>query len=346
MRFMAVKNETRGKDSSGLCVVTKHNNPIMVKGVMEASKFVQNSKVVEVYNKITPYTKTVLGHTRFATTGQVNMNNAQPFRYGPIIGVHNGVIRNYLYLRKKFQLRNYTTCDSEIIFALLSRKRSLKGMAKALGNLNGYWAIAFHHLDYPNKVYFSLGWHECSFYMSKDKSYVIWSSDDRVIEEAKLVFDLKLDEIKMEDYSIISIDENGNIEMEQIHVKDRFSTYGGTYKNGVWVYGDGEVNPGVSDDEHNPAYGYTGNRIDSETTMFNNANERVDENLKNIVESALQLSKMVDNVECDICQQTKPCRFAVKYNAHLCEMCLEHAEYYYKNECPNNNGNILEQGTD
>jgi hypothetical protein len=73
----------------------------------------------------------IAGHTRFATRGKVNRRNSHPFRYGRIIGSHNGMCDAPL----KFNV------DSEYLFWALNKHRG--DYNKALGDVRGYWGLSW-----------------------------------------------------------------------------------------------------------------------------------------------------------------------------------------------------------
>jgi len=74
----------------------------------------------------------VAGHTRFATRGKVNRRNSHPFRYGRIVGSHNGMVG----APQKFQV------DSEYLFWLLNKHRG--NYQKALESVSGYWGLSWY----------------------------------------------------------------------------------------------------------------------------------------------------------------------------------------------------------
>ncbi len=78
----------------------------------------------------------VAGHTRFATRGSVNRRNSHPFRYGRIIGSHNGMCE----APQKFKV------DSEHLFWALNKARG--DYQKALEHIAGYWGLTWYDSEH------------------------------------------------------------------------------------------------------------------------------------------------------------------------------------------------------
>jgi glutamine---fructose-6-phosphate transaminase (isomerizing) len=106
-----------------------------------------------------------IGHTRWATHGRPTEENAHPHRdcSGTIVVVHNGIVENYLSLKKKLIAEGHTfttETDTEII-AHLIEKHYLKSSPKppleeavrqAVKELTGVFALVVIAADDPNKI--------------------------------------------------------------------------------------------------------------------------------------------------------------------------------------------------
>src|SRR5438132_2443355 len=108
-----------------------------------------------------------IGHTRWATHGRPTEENAHPHRdcTGRVVVVHNGIIENYVLLKKKLieEGHKFTTeTDTEVI-AHLVEKYFLKtgnghrpaleeAVRKTVKQLTGVFALAVISVDEPNKI--------------------------------------------------------------------------------------------------------------------------------------------------------------------------------------------------
>src|SRR6201998_3427014 len=107
-----------------------------------------------------------IGHTRWATHGRPTEENAHPHRdcTGKIVVVHNGIVENYLSLKKKLieEGHRFTTeTDTEVIAHLVEKNLKSgnghrvpleKARRKTVQLLTGVFAIAVISSDEPNKI--------------------------------------------------------------------------------------------------------------------------------------------------------------------------------------------------
>ncbi|NOQ86230.1 MAG: glutamine--fructose-6-phosphate aminotransferase, partial [Deltaproteobacteria bacterium] len=104
--------------------------------------------------------KVGIGHTRWATHGKPSETNAHPHKAGSIVVIHNGIIENYLNLKKSLEKKGHTfksETDTEII-AHLIQNYLFKGnsfeqaVRNALKRINGSYAIGVICEEEPKKL--------------------------------------------------------------------------------------------------------------------------------------------------------------------------------------------------
>ena len=123
------KLEYRGYDSAGIAVVSKE-------GKLEIRRAPGKLRNLEEVLQKSPIEGTYgIGHTRWATHGRPTEENAHPHRdcSGNIVVVHNGIIENYLMLKKKLREQGHNFCtetDTEVVAHLIERRFDGKTVLK------------------------------------------------------------------------------------------------------------------------------------------------------------------------------------------------------------------------
>jgi glucosamine--fructose-6-phosphate aminotransferase (isomerizing) len=153
--------EYRGYDSAGVAVV--RNGTIELR--RSAGKLSRLEEVLAV-NPLDSGEQPLageygIGHTRWATHGRPTEENAHPHRdcTGQIVVVHNGIIENYLDLKRQLQKEGHrfvTETDTEIVAHLVEREMQDDGLEnavrRALLYLRGLFALVLISADDPNKI--------------------------------------------------------------------------------------------------------------------------------------------------------------------------------------------------
>src|SRR5881398_4003 len=146
--------EYRGYDSAGVAVV--HDGSVELR--RSAGKLSNLEDVIGADPISGDYG---VGHTRWATHGRPTEENAHPHRdcTGKIVVVHNGIIENYLDLKKQLQQEGHkfvTETDTEIVAHLVEREMKDDGLEnavrRALLYMRGLFALVLISADDPNKI--------------------------------------------------------------------------------------------------------------------------------------------------------------------------------------------------
>ncbi len=164
------KLEYRGYDSAGMAVYDGKN--------IQIQKAAGRLKVLDeqTHGGSTMPGTIGIGHTRWATHGAPSDNNAHPHynQDETIAVVHNGIIENYLKLRKKLIAKGYSfrsETDTEVVAMLLGyyyKGDPLEAIVKVMHRVEGSYALGIIFADHPDVVYS----------VRKDSPLIVGQSED------------------------------------------------------------------------------------------------------------------------------------------------------------------------
>jgi glucosamine--fructose-6-phosphate aminotransferase (isomerizing) len=146
--------EYRGYDSAGLAVYCGGDQ-------LEVRRAKGKLRNLEEAIRLNPVDGSFgIGHTRWATHGRPTEENAHPHRdcHGDIVVVHNGIVENYLALKRQLQAEGHefkTETDTEIIAHLVEKhfQGNLEDAVRtAVKQLAGVFALAVISRSDPNKI--------------------------------------------------------------------------------------------------------------------------------------------------------------------------------------------------
>ena len=162
--------EYRGYDSAGMAIFDGEKINIM--------KAAGRLKILE---EMTHGGETMpgcigIGHTRWATHGAPSTTNAHPHfnKARTIAVVHNGIIENYIALRKKLQNKGYefvSETDTEVVAHLVDyyyRGNPLEAITKVLHRVEGSYALGVIFADHPDQL----------FAMRKDSPLIVGQNEE------------------------------------------------------------------------------------------------------------------------------------------------------------------------
>jgi glucosamine--fructose-6-phosphate aminotransferase (isomerizing) len=146
--------EYRGYDSAGVAVLSEAK----CLEIRRAPGKLRNLEEVIRLNPLEGFYG--IGHTRWATHGRPTEENAHPHRdcKGEIVVVHNGIVENYLSLRKQLIAEGHTfktETDTEVLAHLVEKFLDGKledAVRKALKLVTGVYAVSVIASSDPNKI--------------------------------------------------------------------------------------------------------------------------------------------------------------------------------------------------
>jgi glucosamine--fructose-6-phosphate aminotransferase (isomerizing) len=153
------KLEYRGYDSAGIAVITNNGS----RGGVEVVR--AEGKLSNLESKLSDnpiHGSFGMGHTRWATHGKPNENNAHPHRdcTGKVVVIHNGIIENFLPLKQQLQQAGHefkTETDTEVVAHLVEEKmkdgtKFVDAVRQTLKELEGHYALVMIDGSEPGTI--------------------------------------------------------------------------------------------------------------------------------------------------------------------------------------------------
>ena len=218
--------EYRGYDSAGIALI---DNNASIQSIKKAGKVSELDKIIEQ----APLQGSIgIGHTRWATHGEPNDNNAHPHKdqTGKIFLIHNGIIENYSTLkevltRKGFKFESET--DTEALVNLISDIYYADGLnfeqavEAALKQVVGTYGIVAFCTDEPEKLVAArhgsplvLGVGENEYFIASDASPIVEHTRNVIfLDEAEILT------ISKNGYTIRSMKDDAVVNRETTEIE-------------------------------------------------------------------------------------------------------------------------------
>ena len=227
--------EYRGYDSAGIAIRDKEIEVFKAKGKL--------SNLKEKIEGISLNGTLGIGHTRWATHGEPNENNAHPHisNDGNVTLVHNGIIENYREMVLKLESHGYkfySETDTEVLANVIDyyykkyKMGPMDAINRTMVRVRGSYAIVAMFKDYPDELWVArkdspmiIGVSDDGIYAASDvpailkytrNVYYIDNMEVACLKKDKVIFyDLNGDEIKKELKEIkwdLSVAEKGGYE--------------------------------------------------------------------------------------------------------------------------------------
>ena len=148
--------EYRGYDSAGVALLCK----------VKIKLYKKQGKVADLENYCLSkdlYAQTGIAHTRWATHGEPNDENAHPHlsEDGSLALIHNGIIENYLSIKNELIEQGYvfrSNTDTEVLVHLIQNIRKtekvelIEAVRMALSVIVGTYALAILSTEHPKQI--------------------------------------------------------------------------------------------------------------------------------------------------------------------------------------------------
>ena len=198
--------EYRGYDSAGVALLNDKDelNVYKAKGkVSDLEAFVAGKDISGHIG---------IAHTRWATHGEPNQTNAHPHlsNSGNMALIHNGIIENYMSLRKELEKRGFTfqsDTDTEVLINLIEDVQQsehvelFEAVRIALNHVVGAYAIAIVEKGHPDEIIAArkgspmvIGIGKNEFFIASDATPIVGRTQKVVYIEDEQVVRIKLGE--------------------------------------------------------------------------------------------------------------------------------------------------------
>lgn len=198
--------EYRGYDSAGVALLNANNELNVYKAKGKVSDLVAYASTKDISGHIG------IAHTRWATHGEPNQTNAHPHlsNSGNIALIHNGIIENYMSLRKELEKRGFTfksSTDTEVLTNLIEDVQQsehvdlFEAVRIALNHVIGAYAIAIVEKGHPDEIIAArkgspmvIGIGDNEYFIASDATPIVGRTQKVVYIEDEQVVRIKLGE--------------------------------------------------------------------------------------------------------------------------------------------------------
>lgn len=172
-KTLLILDSLRGIDSTGVAFIPDQGEPRITKQVGNPYELMEYN----VFTKgLSQNNRVLIGHNRWATTGQVTRKNAHPFEVGNLIGVHNGTLTNKYHL---LDSQNFNV-DSENLY----HHMNVKGVDDAIHTAQGAWSLAWWDSQEETMNFLRNAERPMYFAWSKDLQVLYFASEGWMIDIA------------------------------------------------------------------------------------------------------------------------------------------------------------------
>ena len=202
------KLEYRGYDSAGIAVNTGNEKFEIVKKVGKLQNLADELKKHPLSGTV------AIGHTRWATHGKPSDENSHPHfnKDKTLVVVHNGIIENYLELKKDLVAKGYefkSETDTEVVAHLLDELYTgdlLETVKKLLKVIKGAYALGIMSVNEPDRIIAArkespliVGLGDGENFIASDIPAILKYTRDVYLIENNEIVEIKKDSVKIMD---------------------------------------------------------------------------------------------------------------------------------------------------
>ena len=202
---LGLTNQTRGLDSTGVFTVSTPKNSRKVrckyrKSLDDATAFLSSDAYYQLINTKDRDIHAIAGHCRWATLGKITAQNAHPFRFKHLTGMHNGTINAFGQFKQE---QHNLTSDSMVLFKEMSEEGIYPALKAARWGAYAIWVYnaedgLLHFLRNDRRPLW--------FARRKDGETIFWSSEPRHLRFAlhRWIKEFEIDELPIHKHMTIN----------------------------------------------------------------------------------------------------------------------------------------------
>lgn len=173
-RTLLVLDSLRGEDSTGVASVVKTTGEIRTaKEVGDPFQLFDRKSFSYATKNLS---KVLIGHNRYATTGNVTRRNAHPFEFPSLVGVHNGTLKS----KWKYDDAKDFDVDSEAMYNHIDKK----GLQETIKLSDGAWALVWWDKVEETLNFLRNEERPLFFCSSEDEKVLFWASESWMLYAA------------------------------------------------------------------------------------------------------------------------------------------------------------------
>ena len=182
-KTLLILDALRGIDSTGIAAIGRGVDPntLLVKQIGNPYDLLDMPATERVFKRVN---SVLIGHNRFATTGDVNKRNAHPFEFDGLVGCHNGTLTNKYQLPEGMEFK----VDSQALYHHIDKH----GLRSAMDIVQGAWSLVW--FDYKNHTLNFLRNKERPMFIAYDKKInaIYWASEKWMLHIATSRSDVEI----------------------------------------------------------------------------------------------------------------------------------------------------------